>query len=91
MPGLTYSTLISQSTKVVQRFQPSEPLSTPLYSIPGSIDFATRVAKIIAKRTGKPAYVSSSVVFGSFGIEEEMAGLKAAVEGIMSIVATTKP
>lgn len=67
-----------------QRFQPTEPLSTPLYAVPGSIDFATRVAKTLARRTGKPAYVGCSAVFGNYGIEEEMAGVKAAIEGIMS-------
>lgn len=63
--------------------QPTEPLSTALYALPGSIDLATRVAKILARRTGKPAYVGCSAVFGSHGIEEEIAGVRAAVEGIM--------
>ena len=69
----------------VQRFQPTEALSTPLYAVPGSIDFTTRVAKILARKTGKPSYVGSSAVFGNYGIEEEMAGLRAVVEGVMSI------
>jgi len=51
--------------------------------VPSSVDFATRVAKILARRTGKPTYVGCSAVFGNYGIEEEMAGVKAAVDGIM--------
>lgn len=43
---------------------------------------ATRLAKILARRTGKPAYVGCSAVFGNH-IEEEIAGVRAAVEGIM--------
>ena len=70
----------------IQRFQPSEPLSTSLYAVPGSIDFATRVAKILARRTGKPAYVGCSAVFGNYGIEEEMAGVRAVVEGVMGVL-----
>lgn len=73
----------SNADSLLQRFQPAEPLCTPLYAVPGSIDFATRVARILARRTGKPAYVGCSAVFGNYGIEEEMAGVKAAVEGIM--------
>lgn len=66
-----------------QRFKPSEPLSTPLYAVPGSIDFATRVAKILSRRTRKPTYVGCSAIFGNFGIEEEMEGVRVAVEEIM--------
>lgn len=73
------------------RLKPSEPLSTPLYAVAGSIDFATRVAKILARRTGKPAYVGCSAVFGSLVIEEEMAAVKAAVDGVMGVLDEGKP
>jgi len=43
----------------------------------------TQIAKILARRSGKPAYVGCSAVFGNNGIEEEIAGVRAAVEGIM--------
>ncbi|MCJ1456885.1 hypothetical protein MMC28_007251 [Mycoblastus sanguinarius] len=65
------------------RFNPSEPLCTPLYAMPSSVDFATRVAKILARKTGKPTYVGCSAVFGGGQIEEEMAGVRAAVDGVM--------
>ena len=69
---------------LTQRLVPdSPPLSTPLYALPPSIEFATRVAKIIAKRTKKPAYVGCSVVFEGATVDEEMEGIQIAVAGIL--------
>ncbi|KAL8770984.1 MAG: hypothetical protein Q9209_003403 [Squamulea sp. 1 TL-2023] len=72
------------------RLQPSDPLCTVLYSQTGSIEFANRVAKILARRTGKPNYVGCSVVFGNPSVEEEMAGVRAVVEEVLKIVAGGK-
>ena len=51
------------------------------------MDFATRVAKIVAKNTGKPTYVSNSISFAGTGrggaVEEEMDGLSRCVEVVM--------
>lgn len=70
---------------LTQRLAPdSPPLSTPLYALPSSIEFATRVAKIIAKRTRKPTYVGCSVVFEGATVEEEMEGMQVAVTGILA-------
>ncbi|KAI4123793.1 MAG: hypothetical protein LQ338_005097 [Usnochroma carphineum] len=68
------------------RYQPSDPLCTPLYSLPGSIDFATRVAKILARRTGKPVYVGCSIVLGNPTVEEEVAYVRAAVGEAMKVL-----
>ena len=69
---------------LTQRLAPdSPPLSTPLYAFPSSIEFATRVAKIIAKRTKKPAYIGCSVLFEGASVEEEMEGMQVAVTGIL--------
>lgn len=69
---------------LTQRLVPdSPPLSTPLYALPSSIEFATRVAKIIAKRTKKPTYVGCSVLFEGATVEEEMEGMQVAVTGIL--------
>ena len=69
---------------LTQRLVPdSPPLSTPLYALPSSIEFATRVAKIIAKRTKKPTYVGCSAVFEGATVEEEMEGMQVAVTGIL--------
>ena len=48
------------------------------------MDFATRVAKAVARKSGQPAYVSWSGSFGmgGAGVEEEMEGLQAAVQAI---------
>lgn len=67
------------------RFQPSEPLSTALYTLSGSIDFATRVAKILARRTELPAYVGCSVAFRGATVEEELEGVRLAVKGVMEV------
>lgn len=71
----------------LERFQPAEPLCTSLYSVTGTIEFASRVAKIITRRTKKPAYVGCSAVFPAADVEEEMGALMAAVRGVMGILA----
>ena len=38
------------------------------------------------RRTGIPVYVGCSAVFGGMGIEEEMAGVKGAVEGVIGVL-----
>jgi len=48
------------------------------------------VAKILARRTGKPAYVGCSVSFGSSTVEEEVEGMRRAVEGIMGVLEKEK-
>lgn len=68
------------------RLQPSDPLCTALCSQNGSIEFANRVAKILARRTEKPTYVGSSVVFGNPTVEEEMARVRAVVDEVLKIV-----
>ena len=65
-----------------QRLNPSSPLSTPLVSVPSSLDFATRTANILAKKINKPVFVGCSATFGEFGahsLEEEVEALKKAV------------
>ena len=42
------------------------------------------MAKILTGKTGKPTYVGCSIVFGVATVEEEIAGMKAAVECIMT-------
>lgn len=61
----------------------------------GSVEFATRVAKIVCRRVGKGGgnkargvYVGCSVELGGVGgrMEEEAEGLRVAVEGIMGVL-----
>ncbi|KAF2087123.1 hypothetical protein K490DRAFT_7522, partial [Saccharata proteae CBS 121410] len=66
------------------------PLSTPLYTQTPTLDVATRLSKILARRTGKPCYVGNSISFGSAGgggnVEEEMEGVGRVVEVVMGEV-----
>ncbi len=68
------------------RLQPSDPLCTALYAQTGNIEFATRVAKILARRAEKPTYVGCSVMFGNPTVEEEMAGVRVLVDEVVKII-----
>lgn len=72
----------------LQRYNPSQPLSTPLYTLPSSQDFATRMAKVLASRTKRPCYVGSSVnLSGAVAggtVEEEMEAFRAIVKVVMT-------
>ena len=69
---------------IIQRLSPtSTPLSTPLYAFPSSIEFATRIAKITAKRTKKPTYVGCSVSFEGATVEEEMEATQVAIDAVL--------
>jgi hypothetical protein len=65
-------------------------LCTQLYTYESSIDFTTRLAKLLARKSKIPVYVGNSMEFSSAGmggtVEEEMAGLKAVVEVVMAEV-----
>lgn len=67
-----------------------QPLSTPLYTYESSIEFTTRLARLLARKTGKGVYVGNSISFASAGmggtVEEEMEGFKKVVEVVMSEV-----
>ncbi|KAJ9283654.1 hypothetical protein DTO021C3_8770 [Paecilomyces variotii] len=60
-------------------------LSTALYTSPASIDYATRTAKILARRMRRPVYVGCSIdtVAAGSTAEEEMEGLAKIVDEIM--------
>lgn len=74
-----------------QRTSPTaQPLSTALYTQSQTLDFATRLAKILARRTGKPTYVGNSISFAGAGlggtVEEEMEGMGKVVEVVLAEV-----
>jgi hypothetical protein len=58
------------------RSRSEEPSSTPLYSESGTIDFATRLAKALARKLQKPCYFGWSGHFSAMGrggdVEEEI-------------------
>jgi hypothetical protein len=65
-------------------------LSTPLYTCETSVEFTTRLAKLLALKTEKPVYVGNSISFASAGmggtVEEEMEGFKKVVDVVMDEV-----
>ncbi|PNS15225.1 hypothetical protein CAC42_8226 [Sphaceloma murrayae] len=75
------------------RYNPSQPISTTLYRSPASEDFATRLAKVLARRTGKAVHVGSSVSFADAAqggsVEEEMEGFKKVVEAVLAQIEAT--
>lgn len=78
---------LARTDNVLQRAIPSQPLSTPLFTHSATLDFTTRLSKVLARKTGKPIYVSSSMSFVDTGMggtfEEEMEGFKRVVEVVM--------
>jgi hypothetical protein len=69
---------------------PGQTISTPLFTYESSIEFTTRLARLLARRTGKPVYVGNSISFASAGlggtVDEEMEGFKKVVEVVMDEV-----
>ena len=61
-------------------------LSTPLIEDQGSIEFGTRVAKILARKLERPVYVGCSVVLEGWNVEEEMEGVRGIVESLFGVV-----
>ncbi|KAI5783570.1 hypothetical protein EDC01DRAFT_751108 [Geopyxis carbonaria] len=66
------------------------PLSTPLCVREESVETATRLAKILVKKCGRPAFVGCSMSFKSAGRggapEEEMEGVRRVVEMVVARV-----
>lgn len=69
---------------------PGQTISTPLFTYESSVEFTTRLARLLARKTGKPVYVGNSISFASTGmggtVEEEMEGFKKVVEVVMNEV-----
>ncbi|KAI1824619.1 hypothetical protein F4861DRAFT_246416 [Xylaria intraflava] len=65
------------------KYNPSQPLATTIYSAEASLEFATRLAKILAKKANMPVYVGNSISLANMGlggtVEEEMEALKQVV------------
>jgi len=69
------------------RYNPSQPLSTPIYSITHTLDFTQRLAKLLARKTGRACYVGNSASFRDSvqggTVEEEMEAFGAVVKVVM--------
>ncbi|PVI00162.1 hypothetical protein DM02DRAFT_527605 [Periconia macrospinosa] len=72
------------------RVNPSGTFSTPLFTQTSTIDFTTRLAKVLARKLGKPVYVGNSMSFANAGmggtVEEEMEGFKQVVEVVVKLL-----
>ncbi|KAF1996361.1 hypothetical protein P154DRAFT_321602 [Amniculicola lignicola CBS 123094] len=73
---------------------PTQPLSTALYTVGATLDFTTRIAKVLARKTGKPVYVGNSISFASTGmggtVEEEMEAFRRCVEVVSGLLERAK-
>ncbi|KAL4997807.1 hypothetical protein BDV10DRAFT_185803 [Aspergillus recurvatus] len=68
------------------RTSPRSTISTTLYTTASTEEYATRVAKILARRMGVPVYLGCSIDPVSLGLlpEEEMEGLTSIVDKVMA-------
>jgi len=71
----------------MQRFNPSQPLATPLVVVEPTLEFTTRLARLLAKKSQMPVYVGNSISLASTGLggtmEEEMEAFKKVVEVVL--------
>jgi hypothetical protein len=76
------------------RYNPSQPLSTPIYSITHTLDFTQRLAKLLARKTGRACYVGNSASFRDSvqggTVEEEMEAFGAVVKVVMGEIGKTE-
>ena len=74
---------------------PGQTLSTPLYTYESSLDFTSRLAKLLARKVGRPVYVGNSISFASAGmggtVEEEIEGFKKVVEVVLDEFHKSQP
>ncbi|EHK15196.1 uncharacterized protein TRIVIDRAFT_51371 [Trichoderma virens Gv29-8] len=72
------------------RFNHQQSIATTLFSAESSLEFTTRVAKLVARKTELPVYVTNSISLESMGmggtVEEEMEAFKSVAEAILSIL-----
>ncbi|KAF9870787.1 hypothetical protein CkaCkLH20_11686 [Colletotrichum karsti] len=70
------------------RLDPAQPLSTDIYSVESTLEFTTRMAKLLAKRADMPVYVGCSMNLGgnamALSVEEEMVAFRAVVDVVMA-------
>jgi hypothetical protein len=74
----------------VQSSDTAHPLSTALYTVGASLDFTTRLARLLARKTNKPTYVGNSISFAGAGlggtVEEEMEGFRRVVDIVIASI-----
>ncbi len=84
VPAAPSNGFTNRGLTISQRYNPSESLTSTLYSQPSSIDFVTRLAKALVRRTGKPCYVGGSInlanAAGGGTVQEEFEAFRAIVQ-----------
>ncbi|KKK19357.1 hypothetical protein P175DRAFT_0432564 [Aspergillus ochraceoroseus IBT 24754] len=88
-PGDSTGTVKSMGSFIYampDRTSPRSTISTTLYTTPSTEEYATRIAKILARRMGSPVYVGCSIDPKALGlmVDEEMDGLSKIVDGVMA-------
>ncbi|WZH47485.1 uncharacterized protein QYS62_008630 [Fusarium acuminatum] len=77
------------------RFYQAQPLSTTLYSSETSVEFTTRLAKLLARKSQLPVYVTNSISFANAGmggtVEEEMEAFKTIVQVVVERLQLSGP
>jgi hypothetical protein len=70
------------------RLNSSQPLSTTLFPHEPTQEFTTRIAKLLARKTDFPVYVTNSISFANAGmggtVEEEMEAFKNIAEATLA-------
>lgn len=63
-------------------------MSTALYSVPSSLDFTTRMAKVLVRRLQRPCYVGTSINLSGAveggTVDEEMEAFRRVVDVVVS-------
>ena len=94
MVHLTTSALGDSSTSAAlgsfvyampDRIDARNAISTALSTTPGNSEYATRLAKILARKLNGPVYVGCSVSVEGMTVEEEMEGLGAVVRKVVEV------
>lgn len=68
----------------LQRIDPQNVLCTTLYSSEQSVDYASRMAKLLARRMGLPVYLGCSVKFPGLLTTEEVESFMELTRAIMT-------
>ena len=70
-----------------QRFNAQQPLATTLFSSESTVEFTTRLARLLARKAGMPVYVTNSMSLENTPmggtVEEEMEAFKAIVDVVL--------
>lgn len=82
--------LILTNCPNIQRLDTRSTISTALSTEGSSIDYATRLSKILARRLNQPVYVGCSMSFAGMTAEEEMEGVTAVVGKILEAAGRRK-